>query len=77
MRPSVVVDINPLASAWSAVNADGENLRLGALARMSDVAAHPQVQRDYPMVADALKFAASPQLRHMASLGGNVLQRTR
>jgi xanthine dehydrogenase YagS FAD-binding subunit len=77
MRPSVVVDINPLASAWSAVNADGENLRLGALARMSDVAAHPQVQRDYPMVADALKFAASPQLRNMASLGGNVLQRTR
>jgi xanthine dehydrogenase YagS FAD-binding subunit len=77
MRPSVVVDINPLASAWSAVNADGENLRLGALARMSDVAAHPQVQRDFPMVADALKFAASPQLRNMASLGGNVLQRTR
>jgi xanthine dehydrogenase YagS FAD-binding subunit len=72
-----VVDINPLASAWSAVNADGENLRLGALARMSDVAAHPQVQRDFPMVADALKFAASPQLRNMASLGGNVLQRTR
>jgi xanthine dehydrogenase YagS FAD-binding subunit len=77
MRPSVVVDINPLASFWSAINADGENLRLGAMARMSDVAAHPQVRRDYPVIAEALKLAASPQLRNMASLGGNVLQRTR
>jgi xanthine dehydrogenase YagS FAD-binding subunit len=77
MRPSVVVDINPLAPAWSAINADGENLRLGAMARMSDVAAHPQVQHDYPVIAEALKLAASPQLRNMASLGGNVLQRTR
>jgi xanthine dehydrogenase YagS FAD-binding subunit len=77
MRPSVVVDINPLASSWSAISADGENLRLGAMARMADVGAHPQVQRDYPVVAEALKLAASPQLRNMASLGGNVLQRTR
>src|ERR1700712_5438496 len=77
MRPSVVVDINPLAPAWSAINADGENLRLGAMARMSEVAAHPQVQHDYPVIAEALKLAASPQLRNMASLGGNVLQRTR
>jgi xanthine dehydrogenase YagS FAD-binding subunit len=77
MRPSVVVDINPLASSWSAISADGENLRLGAMARMSDVAANPQVQHDYPVIAEALKLAASPQLRNTASLGGNVLQRTR
>jgi xanthine dehydrogenase YagS FAD-binding subunit len=77
MRPQALVDINPLAGAWSEINLDGGNLRLGALARMSDVAAHPQVQRDYPVIADALKLAASPQLRNMATLGGNVLQRTR
>jgi xanthine dehydrogenase YagS FAD-binding subunit len=77
MRPSALVDINPLAAEWSAIGFDGGNLRLGALARMSDVAAHPDVQRAYPVVADALKLAASQQLRNMASLGGNVLQRTR
>jgi len=77
MRPSTVIDINPLASAWSAINLDGGNLRLGALARMSDVAANPEIQHNYPVVADALRLAASQQLRNMATLGGNVLQRTR
>jgi xanthine dehydrogenase YagS FAD-binding subunit len=77
MRPSVLVDINPLSNAWSAVSLDGGNLKLGALARMSDVAANPDIQRSYPVIADSLKLAASPQLRNMASLGGNVLQRTR
>jgi xanthine dehydrogenase YagS FAD-binding subunit len=77
MRPSTLVDINPLAGEWSQITLEGGNLRLGALARMSDVAAHPEVQQFYPVVAETLKFAASPQLRNMASLGGNVLQRTR
>jgi xanthine dehydrogenase YagS FAD-binding subunit len=77
MRPSTLLDLNPLAGAWSQINLDGGNLKLGALARMSDVAAHPQVQQFYPVVAESLKLAASPQLRNMATLGGNVLQRTR
>jgi xanthine dehydrogenase YagS FAD-binding subunit len=77
MRPSTVIDINPLASSWSTINLEGGNLRLGALARMSDVAANPEIQHNYPVVADALKLAASQQLRNMATLGGNVLQRTR
>jgi xanthine dehydrogenase YagS FAD-binding subunit len=77
MRPGTLVDINPLAKQWSAVDLSGGNLRLGALARMSDVAANAEIQRNYPVIADALKLAASPQLRNMASLGGNVLQRTR
>lgn len=77
MRPSTLVDINPLAGAWSQVSLQGDNLKIGALARMSDVAAHPEVQRFYPVVTDSLKLAASPQLRNMATLGGNVLQRTR
>lgn len=77
MRPTAVVDINPLATAWSNVTLESGNLRLGALARMSDVAATPDIQQYYPLIADALKLAASPQLRNMASLGGNVLQRAR
>jgi xanthine dehydrogenase YagS FAD-binding subunit len=77
MRPEGLVDINPLARTWSEINLDGGNLRFGALARMSDVAAHPDVQRNYPVIADSLKLAASQQLRNMATLGGNVLQRTR
>jgi xanthine dehydrogenase YagS FAD-binding subunit len=77
MRPNTVVDINPLADQLSGIDLSGGNLRLGALARMSDVAANGDVQRAYPVIADALKLAASPQLRNMATLGGNVLQRTR
>jgi xanthine dehydrogenase YagS FAD-binding subunit len=75
MRPSLVIDINSLS--WSTINLEGGSLRLGALARMSDVAANAEIQSQYPVIADALKLAASPQLRNMASLGGNVLQRTR
>ena len=77
MRPGTVVDINPLSTAWSTINLEGGNLRLGALARMSDVAANPEIQQNYPVIADSLKVAASAQLRNMATLGGNVLQRTR
>ena len=77
MRPSTIVDINSLAADWSAVSIENGNLRLGAMARMSDVAANSDVQQNYPVIAEALKLAASPQLRNMATLGGNVLQRTR
>src|SRR5262245_37630799 len=77
MRPSMLVDITPLAAGWSNIDLKGGNLWLGALARMSDVASNPEIQHHYPMVADSLKLAASPQLRNMATLGGNVLQRTR
>jgi xanthine dehydrogenase YagS FAD-binding subunit len=77
MRPKTVIDINGLAPDWGKVEADSQGLRLGALARMSDVAADPVVRRDYPAIAQSLDLAASAQLRNMASLGGNVLQRTR
>jgi xanthine dehydrogenase YagS FAD-binding subunit len=77
MRPSTIVDINPLAKAWSQISLDGGGLSLGAMVRMSEAADAPEIQRNYPVVADALRLAASPQLRNMATLGGNVLQRTR
>jgi xanthine dehydrogenase YagS FAD-binding subunit len=77
MRPTTVVDINALAHEHGEIRVDGSQLRLGALARMSDVADHPAVCRDYPVIAQSLDLAASQQIRNMASLGGNVLQRTR
>ncbi|MBV9521731.1 MAG: FAD binding domain-containing protein, partial [Alphaproteobacteria bacterium] len=48
-----------------------------ALARMSDVADHPEVRASYPVIAEALLASASPQVRNMATMGGNLLQRTR
>jgi xanthine dehydrogenase YagS FAD-binding subunit len=77
MRPERVVDINGLARGHGAVVAGANGLLLGAMVRMADAAEHPAIKRDYPVIADALALAASPQLRNMASLGGNVLQRTR
>ena len=72
-----LVDINDLAREHGAITVGPEGLRLGALVRMSEAADHPAVNRDYPVIAQTLKLAASAQLRNMASLGGNVLQRTR
>jgi xanthine dehydrogenase YagS FAD-binding subunit len=77
MRPEVVVDINALAGQHGEIRAEPERLHLGALVRMAEAAEHPAVLRDYPVIAQSLQLAASQQLRNMASLGGNVLQRTR
>jgi xanthine dehydrogenase YagS FAD-binding subunit len=78
MRPGVVIDINALAaSSLGVIERSSEGLRLGALVRMADAAEHPDVERDYPVIAQSLKLAASAQLRNMASLAGNVLQRPR
>jgi xanthine dehydrogenase YagS FAD-binding subunit len=80
-RPAHVVDLNPLVRRDPALGAvtDMPNggLRLGALARMSDVAWEPRVRERYPLVSESLLLAASGQVRNMATIGGNVLQRTR
>ena len=75
-RPAEVIDINSLPLADVIRTPDG-GLRIGALARNSDVAHHPAVVRDYPLLSQALLSGASAQLRNMASTGGNLLQRTR
>jgi xanthine dehydrogenase YagS FAD-binding subunit len=74
--PANVIDINRLPLAEIARTSDG-GMRIGALARNSDVAHHPDVVRDYPVLSEALLSGASVQLRNMASTGGNLLQRTR
>lgn len=77
MRPGRVVDLNASAGEFSAIRFDGSILRLGALAKMANVADHPEVISHFPVIAQSLSLAASAQLRNMATLGGNVLQRTR
>jgi xanthine dehydrogenase YagS FAD-binding subunit len=77
MRPSRVIDINPLDDDLAGIRADDRGLHLGALTRMAEAARHDEVRRRYPVIAQSLQLAASPQLRNMATLGGNVLQRTR
>jgi xanthine dehydrogenase YagS FAD-binding subunit len=72
LTPGRVIDINDLP--LRGVRSGPGGLRIGALERMSDVAAHDAVP---PVVAQALLASASPQLRNMASIGGNLLQRTR
>ncbi len=76
VAPSGLVDINALPLKQIESLADG-GLRIGALARMSEVAEAPGVVEGFPVIAQALVLGASPQLRHMASMGGNLLQRVR
>ncbi len=75
-RPKEVVDINGLALDRIESTPTG-GLIIGALARNADVAHHPTVQRDFAVLSQALLSGASPQLRNMATTGGNLLQRTR
>ena len=72
---SLLIDINKLALLGIENGAAG--LRIGALERMSDVGEHPLVVQNYPVISESLLASASPQLRNMASMGGNLLQKTR
>lgn len=76
LRPGLLVDINDLPLD-SVEDLPGGGLRIGALARMSDVARAPAVAARYPMISQALVLGASAQLRNMASMGGNLCQRVR
>jgi xanthine dehydrogenase YagS FAD-binding subunit len=73
--PGTLVDISRLH--LTAIEQRPAGLYVGALARLTDVAANPLVRQNYPLVAFALEASASPQLRNMATMGGNLLQRTR
>ena len=78
MRPAHVVDINALGgSELGRIEANGQGLRLGALVRMAEAADHAEINRTFPAITQSLNLAASQQIRNMATLGGNVLQRTR
>ena len=75
-RPEHLIDITglPLKDVRAT---DSGGLMIGALVSNADLAWHPLIERDYPLLSQAILAGASPQLRNMASTGGNLLQRTR
>jgi xanthine dehydrogenase YagS FAD-binding subunit len=75
-RPETLVDITDLPMRDVTVTERG-GLRIGALVTMSEAAAHPTVRSLYPVISQALELSASAQLRNMATIGGNIMQRTR
>ncbi|MFE8993171.1 FAD binding domain-containing protein [Streptomyces collinus] len=75
-RPGRLVDITALPLREIMVAPRG-GLRIGALVRMSEAAAHRGVRALYPVISEALELSASAQLRNMATIGGNIMQRTR
>ncbi len=75
--PDKLIDINRLPLAQVEELPDGKGLRIGAMARNSDVAEHELITQRYPVLSQAFLAGASPQLRNMATVGGNLLQRTR
>jgi xanthine dehydrogenase YagS FAD-binding subunit len=74
-RPERLVSLAGLLD--NRITAGPDGLRLGAAATMADVAAHPDVVAHYPVIAEALLASASPQVRNQATMGGNLMQRTR
>lgn len=79
--PEKLVDINRLAALKqieTISNSNGSNgLRIGAMVSNSAVASHPKIEKEFPVLSEAILAGASPQLRNMATVGGNLLQRTR
>jgi len=75
-QPAALVDINALPLSAVEELPDG-GVRVGAMVRNSDMAEHPLIRGRYPLLAEAILSGASPQLRNMATTGGNLLQRTR
>src|SRR5262245_4391553 len=73
--PAHLVDINHLPLAK--IEATDAGVRIGALVRNSDLAYHETVRKSYPVLSEALLSGATPQVRNMATVGGNLLQRTR
>ncbi|HTB44902.1 MAG TPA: FAD binding domain-containing protein [Acetobacteraceae bacterium] len=73
--PDRLVDLEPLP--LTRIVLENGSLRVEAMARMSDVAAHPIVRDRFPVISQALLASASPQIRNVGTMGGNLLQRTR
>jgi xanthine dehydrogenase YagS FAD-binding subunit len=74
----VLIDFNRLPrESHARIESRATGLRLGALVRMAEAEDHPLIRSRYPLIRDTLVLAASRQIRNMASLGGNILQRTR
>ena len=75
-HPAHLIDISRI-EGLDTIETSGDVLRFGSRALMADVAHDPVVREQYPVLAESLLKAASQQLRNMATVGGNLLQRTR
>ena len=75
--PNALIDINRLPLTKIEELPAGKGVRIGAMVRNSDLAEHSLIKSRYPVLSEALLSGASPQLRNMATVGGNLLQRTR
>ncbi|WP_461453100.1 FAD binding domain-containing protein [Mucilaginibacter sp.] len=75
-NPKQVIDINKL-SLYKIEELENGGIRIGALVKNSDLAYHPTIIKKYPVLSEAILAGASPQLRNMATTGGNLMQRTR
>ncbi len=76
-KPARVIDLARLKGFADITRLPGGGLRIGALARLNDVALNDDVARDYPVLSQAILKSASAQLRNLATIGGNPLQKTR
>ncbi|WP_035358879.1 FAD binding domain-containing protein [Edaphobacter aggregans] len=76
VSPPKLVNIRNI-STLHGITAEKDGLRLGPLSTLSEIAAHPEIQKSYTALADAAGHAATPQIRNMATLGGNLMQRPR
>jgi xanthine dehydrogenase YagS FAD-binding subunit len=76
-HPAAVIDVRALPGLTGIEWDPATGLRIGAMATMTEVASHPAVRESFPALRESLELAASRQLRNMASVGGNLLQRTR
>ena len=76
LRPNRVVNLREVPGLDTIVEHDGD-VRIGALVTLDQISAHPMLRRRYTALADAAGSSASPQIRHVATLGGNLLQRPR
>ncbi|MEA5568863.1 xanthine dehydrogenase family protein subunit M [Anabaena sp. UHCC 0399] len=72
---NILIDINSLPLANIEISATV--VRIGAVCRLTDVAFNPYIQEHYPVITQAINQSASPQLRNMATVGGNLLQKVR
>ena len=75
-KPGTLIDINALDLNQIEILSNG-HIRIGALVKNTAIAHHPEIIKRFPLISEALLSGASPQLRNMASAGGNILQRTR
>lgn len=75
--PQILLDINHVPGLGTVVELPDGGLRIGTLVRNSDAANHPLIRQRYPLLSQAILAGASAQLRNMATMGGNLMQRTR